>query len=103
MHACAWHSQLSVGPYLCATSLPVPALRCPRPQSIGLENTEDNRRTYRELLVTTPGLGKYISGAIMFEETLFQKVRSLASRLWLSASGHTSACTAAGLLNARCG
>ncbi|GBF92888.1 fructose-bisphosphate aldolase, chloroplastic-like [Raphidocelis subcapitata] len=44
-----------------------------RLQSIGLENTEDSRRTYRELLVTTPGLGKYISGAIMFEETLFQK------------------------------
>jgi hypothetical protein len=45
-----------------------------RLQSIGLENTEDSRRAYRELLVTTPGLGKYISGAIMFEETLFQKV-----------------------------
>lgn len=41
-------------------------------ESIALENTEDNRRAYRELLVTTPGLGKYISGAIMFEETLFQ-------------------------------
>ena len=46
-----------------------------RLQSIGLENTEDSRRAYRELLVTTPGLGQYISGAIMFEETLFQKVR----------------------------
>jgi fructose-bisphosphate aldolase class 1 len=45
-----------------------------RLQSIGLENTEDSRRAYRELLVTTPGLGKYISGAILFEETLFQKV-----------------------------
>ncbi len=33
----------------------------------------DNRRAYRELLVTTPGLGKYISGAILFEETLYQK------------------------------
>eukprot|EP00882_Tetradesmus_deserticola_P001976 GHRQ01002118.1.p1 GENE.GHRQ01002118.1~~GHRQ01002118.1.p1 ORF type:complete len:378 (-),score=178.39 GHRQ01002118.1:669-1802(-) len=43
-----------------------------RLESIGLENTEDNRRAYRELLVTTPGLGQYISGAIMFEETLFQ-------------------------------
>lgn len=44
-----------------------------RLQSIGLENTEDSRRAYRELLVTTPGLGQYISGAILFEETLFQK------------------------------
>jgi len=43
-----------------------------RLDSIGLENTEDNRRAYRELLVTTPGLGQYISGAILFEETLFQ-------------------------------
>jgi fructose-bisphosphate aldolase class I len=43
-----------------------------RLESIGLENTEDNRRAYRELLVTTPGLGQYISGAILFEETLFQ-------------------------------
>merc|ERR1712070_1126468 len=40
--------------------------------SIGVENTEDNRRAYRQLLVTTPGLGEYISGAIMFEETLYQ-------------------------------
>jgi fructose-bisphosphate aldolase class 1 len=55
-------------------------LSCPAPpfpppqhtESIALENTEDNRRAYRELLCTTPGLGKYISGAIMFEETLFQ-------------------------------
>jgi fructose-bisphosphate aldolase class I len=50
-----------------------------RLQSIGLENTEDSRRAYRELLVTTPGLGQYISGAILFEETLFQKVCSLAA------------------------
>ena len=43
-----------------------------RLDSIGLENTEDNRRAYRELLVSTPGLGNYISGAILFEETLYQ-------------------------------
>jgi fructose-bisphosphate aldolase class I len=43
-----------------------------RLDAIGVENTEDNRRSYRELLVTTPGLGEYISGAILFEETLYQ-------------------------------
>ena len=43
-----------------------------RLESIGLENTEDNRQAYRTLLVTTPGLSEYISGAILFEETLFQ-------------------------------
>ncbi len=44
-----------------------------RLESISLENTETNRQAYRELLVTAPGLGQYISGAILFEETLFQK------------------------------
>ncbi|KAL4351395.1 hypothetical protein GQ457_06G002500 [Hibiscus cannabinus] len=40
--------------------------------SIGLENTEANRQAYRTLLVSAPGLGEYISGAILFEETLYQ-------------------------------
>jgi fructose-bisphosphate aldolase class I len=40
--------------------------------SIGLENTEVNRQAYRQLLVGTPGLGEYVSGAILFEETLYQ-------------------------------
>lgn len=39
---------------------------------IDVENTEDNRRKYRELLFTTEGLEESISGVIMFEETLFQ-------------------------------
>ena len=43
-----------------------------RLSSIGLENTEANRQAYRQLLVSTPGLGQYISGAILFEETLYQ-------------------------------
>jgi fructose-bisphosphate aldolase class I len=47
-----------------------------RLESIGLENTELNRQRYRELLVTTPGLGEYISGAILFEETLYQETRT---------------------------
>lgn len=40
--------------------------------SIGLENTEANRQAYRTLLVTAPGLGQFVSGAILFEETLYQ-------------------------------
>ncbi|KAE8711723.1 putative fructose-bisphosphate aldolase 1 [Hibiscus syriacus] len=43
-----------------------------RLDSIGLENTEANRQAYRTLLVSAPGLGNYISGAILFEETLYQ-------------------------------
>lgn len=42
-------------------------------QAIGVESTEENRRAYRSLLLTTPGLGEYISGVILFEETLVQK------------------------------
>ena len=41
--------------------------------SIGVESTENNRRDYREILLTTEGLGDYISGIILFEETLAQK------------------------------
>lgn len=44
-----------------------------RLESIGLENNEANRQAWRQLLFTTPDLGKYISGAILFEETLYQK------------------------------
>jgi len=43
-----------------------------RLQSIGIENTEENRRDYRGLLFSAPGLGQYISGAILYEETLYQ-------------------------------
>ena len=39
---------------------------------IGLESTEDNRRAYRQLLFTTPGLGDHISGVILFDETIRQ-------------------------------
>jgi len=43
-----------------------------RLESIGVENTEPNRAEWRNLLFTTEGLGKYVSGAILFEETLYQ-------------------------------
>ena len=38
---------------------------------IGVENSRLNRVRYRELLFKTAALGEYISGAICFEETLF--------------------------------
>jgi fructose-bisphosphate aldolase class I len=41
--------------------------------SIGVENTEENRRAYRTLLCTTPNLNESICGVILFEETLGQK------------------------------
>lgn len=44
-----------------------------RLSSINVENVESNRRALRELLFTTPGALKFLSGVILFEETLYQK------------------------------
>ena len=41
-------------------------------ESIGVESTEENRRSYREMLFTTPGMSEFISGVIMFDETIRQ-------------------------------
>ena len=43
--------------------------------SIQLENNEENRRTYREMLFTTKGAADYVSGVILYEETLGQKAK----------------------------
>ena len=40
---------------------------------IGVENVEQKRREYRELMFRTPDIGKYISGVILFDETIRQK------------------------------
>ena len=42
-------------------------------KAINVESTEANRCAYRSLLLTTPGLGEFISGVILVEETLGQK------------------------------
>ncbi len=41
--------------------------------TIGAESTEENRRAYRDLLFTTEGVEEYISGVILFDETLRQR------------------------------
>jgi fructose-bisphosphate aldolase, class I len=43
--------------------------------TIKLESTEENRRTYREMLFSAPGAEGYISGVIMYDETLRQKTK----------------------------
>src|SRR5471032_3263393 len=43
--------------------------------ALGIPQTEEARRAYRELIVTTPGLGEAISGAILFDETMYQKTK----------------------------
>ncbi len=54
-------------------------------EAINVESSEENRRTWRSLLVTTAGLGEYISGIILFEETLEQKTdegKSIPDAAW---------------------
>jgi len=46
-----------------------------RLKSIDVDSTEENRRAYREILFTTAGAGEYISGVILFDETIRQKTR----------------------------
>jgi fructose-bisphosphate aldolase, class I len=41
--------------------------------SIGVESTEESRRGYRDLLFTTEGVEEYISGVILFDETIRQQ------------------------------
>jgi fructose-bisphosphate aldolase class I len=44
--------------------------------AIKLESTEENRRAYREMLFTAPGAGEFISGVILYDETLRQKTKA---------------------------
>jgi fructose-bisphosphate aldolase class I len=42
---------------------------------LGIPQTEDARRTYREWIVGTPGLSAYVSGAILYDETIRQRTK----------------------------
>jgi len=44
-----------------------------RLKSISTPSTEDNRRAYREMLFRTPGAGEFVSGVILYDETIRQK------------------------------
>ena len=46
-----------------------------RLQAVGVDNTEPNRVAYRELLLGAKGIGNYISGAILYDETIRQSVK----------------------------
>ncbi|MHB8717235.1 MAG: class I fructose-bisphosphate aldolase, partial [Sulfuricaulis sp.] len=45
-------------------------------KKVGIEQTSEQRRVYRDLLLTSPGLSSYISGAILFDETIRQTTLS---------------------------
>lgn len=42
-------------------------------KTVGVTSTEENRRAYREMLLSTPGLDAFVSGVILYDETLRQK------------------------------
>ena len=42
---------------------------------IGVESTVENRRAYRDLLITTQGLSQFISGMILYDETIKQATK----------------------------
>lgn len=44
--------------------------------ALGIPTTEEYRRDYRELLLTTPGLSQYVSGPILYDETIRQSTKS---------------------------
>lgn len=43
-------------------------------EKLGIESTDESRRQYRDMLLTAPGLSDYVSGAILYDETIRQKV-----------------------------
>ena len=42
-------------------------------KAIGVESTEENRRAYRQLILAAPALGEFISGVILYDETMGQR------------------------------
>jgi len=48
---------------------------------LGIPQTEEARRAYREVIVTTAGLGESISGAILYDETIRQRTKDGTSFL----------------------
>lgn len=58
-----------------------------RLNAVNVESTEENRRTYREILMTTPKINEFIAGVILFEETLNQKVEGMFFPEYLKKQG----------------
>ena len=65
-------AMVSEGKGILAADESLPTIK-KRFDSINVASTEENRRSYRELLFTTPGAEEFVSGVIMFDETVRQK------------------------------
>ena len=63
---------VSEGKGILAADETIPTLT-KRFDALGIQSTEQSRRSYREMLFTTPGVAEFISGVIMYDETIRQK------------------------------
>ena len=70
-------SLLTVGKGILAADESFPTIG-KRFAALNIASTEENRRAYRELLFTTPGLNEFIGGVILFDETIRQKSGGLS-------------------------
>lgn len=66
------HALVAPGQGILAADESAPTI-AKRLATIGLDSTEPRRRAYREMLFSTPGLGEFISGVILFDETIRQQ------------------------------
>ncbi|HKB91245.1 MAG TPA: class I fructose-bisphosphate aldolase, partial [Opitutaceae bacterium] len=70
-------SLLAPGKGLLAADESFPSIE-KRFKEFNIPSTEENRRAYREMLFTTPGLSESISGVILFDETIHQKIGNVS-------------------------
>jgi fructose-bisphosphate aldolase class I len=68
-------AMLASGKGLLAADESLPTIE-KRFKALNIPCNEESRRAYRELLFTAPAIGEFISGAILFDETIHQKTRS---------------------------
>ncbi len=73
LEAVAW-SLVEEGKGILAADESFPTIQ-KRFTALNIESSEENRRAYRELLFTTPGIEEFISGVILFDETIRQKAK----------------------------
>ena len=66
---------VSEGKGILAADETIPTLT-KRFDTLGIQSTEQSRRSYREMLFTSPGAAEFISGVIMYDETIHQKSAS---------------------------
>lgn len=66
---------VSEGKGILAADETIPTLT-KRFDTLGIQSTEQSRRSYREMLFTSPGVAEFISGVIMYDETIRQKSSS---------------------------